>query len=149
MKFITKTHEVARNSTRVRAQIPLRLHGQDAGNQFSEECHTVVVNMEGCGVRLSRPLQAGSAVLLDQLPCGMQVKAKVANCVPLGAGARFWLVGLALEVAGNIWCIQPAPADWGIDSKPPTASVVALPGKPNEWPYSVYSSRGEAHPGRK
>jgi hypothetical protein len=148
MKFIAKTHEAARNSTRVRAQIPLRLQAQDAGNPFSEECHTVVVNMEGCGVRLSRPLQAGSPVLLDQLPCGMQVRAKVANCVPLGAGAKFWLVGLALEVSGNIWCIKPAPADWGIDSKP-AASAVALPGKPNEWPYSVYSSRGEAHPGRK
>jgi hypothetical protein len=57
-------------------------------------------------------------------------------------------VGLALEQPGNIWCIQPAPANW--ESAPTAvAAAVPLPKKENEWPYSVFSSKGEAHPGRK
>ncbi len=142
-----KSYEAARRSTRIRAQIPFRLTSQDPAIPFSEHCHTLVVNTEGCGVRLSRPLDAGLSVLLDELPGGTSAPARVANCVPLGTGGNFWLVGIALEQPGNIWCIQPAPADWGESN--PIAAAVPLPKKENEWPYSVFSSKGEAHPGRK
>ncbi|HXM61352.1 MAG TPA: hypothetical protein VN950_10885 [Terriglobales bacterium] len=143
-----KSHEAERRSTRIRAQIPFRLASLDPEIPFSEQCHTLVVNTEGCGVRLSRPLEAGLSVLLDELPGGTSAPARVANCVPLGTGSNYWLVGIALEQPGNIWCIQPAPADWGIEAKPVVAAV-ARPKKENEWPYSVFSSKGEAHPGRK
>ncbi|HWY55504.1 MAG TPA: hypothetical protein VNZ03_13625 [Terriglobales bacterium] len=142
-----KSPEAARRSTRIRAQIPFRLASLDPTVLFSEQCHTLVVNTEGCGVRLSQPLEPGLPVLLDQLPTGTSAPARVANCVPLGTGGNFWLVGLSLEQPGNIWCIQPAPADWG--SAPVVAAAVPLPKKENEWPYSVFSSKGEAHPGRK
>lgn len=148
MSSAVKSYEAARRSTRIRAQIPFRLVSLDAAIPFSEHCHTLVVNTEGCGVRLSRPLEAGMPVLLDELPGGTSAPARVANCVPLGTGSKYWLVGIALEQPGNIWCIQPAPADWGIEAKPVVAAVPP-PKKENEWPYSVFSSRGEAHPGRK
>jgi hypothetical protein len=86
--------------------------------------------------------------MLDELPGATSAPACVANCVPLGTGANYWLVGIALERPGNIWCIQPAPADWG-SGPTPTAASVAPPKKENEWPYSVFSTKGEAHPGRK
>ena len=136
-----------RHSTRIRAQIPIRVTSLDPAFEFSEHCHTLVVNTEGCGIRLSHALEPGLRVMLDELPAGNRAEARVANCVPLGGEGRFWLVGIALEESGNIWCIQPAPADWG-DSKPPVASVPP-PKKTEEWPYSFFSSKGEAHPGRK
>ena len=89
-------------------------------------------------------------VRLDDLPGGNHATARVANCVPLGTENKYWLVGLALDQAGNIWCIHPAPTDWEVEPAPlaPVASS-ALPTKKNEWPYSQFSTRGEFHPGRK
>jgi hypothetical protein len=86
------------------------------------------------------------SVLIDELPAGNSALARVASCVPLGSDGRYWLVGLALEEPANIWCIQPPP-DWK-DVAPPVAAVSA-PRKSNEWPYSFFSPKGEAHPGRK
>lgn len=135
-----------RRSTRIRAQLPIRVTSQDPTIQLSERCHTLVVNPEGCGVRLSRPVDCGLSVLIDELPAGNSALARVASCVPLGSDGRYWLVGLALEEPANIWCIQPPP-DWK-DVAPPVAAVSA-PRKSNEWPYSFFSPKGEAHPGRK
>jgi hypothetical protein len=140
--------EASRRSTRIRAQIFFRLTSLNPAAPFSEQCHTLVVNTEGCGVRLTQPLEPGLSVSLDELPGGTSAAASVANCVPLGTEGKYWLVGLALDQPANIWCIQPAPADWGIAEKALKAAV-APPKKENEWPYSVFSTKGEAHPGRK
>jgi hypothetical protein len=147
MSSDAKSFEAARRSTRIRAQIPFRLTSLDSSVPFSEQCHTLVVNTEGCGVRLARPLEPGLPVLLDELPGGTSAPAQVANCVPLGTGSNYWLVGIALDQPGNIWCIRPAPENWGELNA--AAVAVPLPKKENEWPYSVFSSKGEAHPGRK
>src|SRR5262249_42359975 len=150
--IIAKTYEKARRSTRIRAQIPVRVTSLDASIGFSEQCSTVIVNTQGCGVRLSRSLEPGIAVRLDELPIEQLVTARVANCVPLGNDNKYWLVGLALDQPGNVWGIHSAPADWG-ESKAAAAAAAAtptpVPAKPGEWPYSVFSSKGEAHPGRK
>jgi hypothetical protein len=89
------SYQVERRSTRIRAQIPLRLTSLEATGSFSESCHTLVVNTEGCGVRLSRPLEPGAAVRLDEMPSGNAMDGRVANCVPLGP--KHWLVGIQLE----------------------------------------------------
>src|SRR5579863_10608436 len=122
--------EATRRSTRIRAQIPIQIVSLAPGVAFSEHCHTLVVNTEGCGVRLTRALEPGTPLSLEELPCGKSVRARVANCVPLGTGSRYWLVGIALEEPANIWCIQPAPADWGVEAKP-LASAVPPPKKEN------------------
>jgi hypothetical protein len=142
MSSTAKSYEAARRSTRVRAHIPFRLVSLDPDFAFNEHCYTLVVNTEGCGVRTTQALEPGLAVLLDELPGGRSATARVANCVPLGSEGKYWLVGLALDQRGNVWCIQPAPVDWG-----PQAPVAAK--KKQEWPYSLFSSKGEAHPGRK
>jgi len=72
-------HAAPRRSTRVRAQIPVRITSQDPAFEFSEACHTLVVNTEGCGVRLTRPLDAGLPVSVSDLPDGGSARARVAN----------------------------------------------------------------------
>jgi len=90
-------------------------------------------------------------VRFDELPGGKGVTGRVANCVPLGAEGKYWLVGLALDEPGNIWCIHPAPQDWGTETAAAAAAVSAIapPAKKGEWPFSQYSNKGEFHPGRK
>lgn len=154
MEAPAKPSEASRRSTRIRAQIPVRVTSLDPALAHSERCHTLVVNTQGCGVRLSRALDAGVQVRLDELPTGQVVTARVANAVPLGADGKYWLVGLAMEQTGNVWGIHPAPADWGSEPKAVLAAASAgaatgIPAKKNEWPFSQFSNRGEFHPGRK
>jgi len=139
--------ESVRRSTRIRAQIPIRITSAAADFEFSEYCHTLVVNVDGCGVRLTRPLDPGLPLSLDELPCGKTVPARVANCIPLGTQGRYWLVGIELDQPENVWCIQPMPEDWSNDYKPAAAALP--PKKSNQWPYSSFSVKGESHPGRK
>jgi len=142
-----------RRRTRIRAQIPLRVTSLDPAIPFSESGHTLVLNTEGCGVRLSRPLEPGLAVSLDDLPADKSVTARVANCVPLGAGGQWWMVGIALDEPGNIWGIHPSPADWGSEAAIATAAAAGnsapSTAKSGEWPFRQFSSRGEFHPGKR
>ncbi|MGO9127337.1 MAG: hypothetical protein ACLP6G_20915 [Terriglobales bacterium] len=139
------TYEALRRSTRLRAQIPVRIVSQDPGVGLSERCQTVVVNCEGCGVRLPRAVAVGVLVSLEELPGGLSARARITSCVALG---KDWLVGIELEQRGNVWSIQPAPADWTSGPAAATATIPA-PQKKGEWPYSFFSGKGEAHPGRK
>jgi len=149
MDSTEKTTDSGRRSTRIRAQIPLRVTGLDATNPFSEVGHTLVVNTQGCGVRLSRPLKPGTEVFLDELPTGKRATARVANCVPLGVGSKCWVVGIALDEPGNIWGIHPAPEDWGSEPAAVAAAAETTCAKSDEWPYRQFSNRGEFHPGRR
>ena len=151
MTVITRQSEAPRRMTRVRVEIPVRLATMAPAPVFAEESHTLVVNPQGCGVRLSRSLDPGTRVLLDGLPGGLQATARVANCLPLGHDGRFFLLGLALETAGNIWGIKSPPADWGVAGAQVVAPVAVAedPVKKKNWPYSLFSEKGEAHPGRR
>ena len=143
--------EAPRRMTRMRVEIPLRLATLSPAPIFAEESHTLVVNPQGCGVKLSRALDPGTRVLLDGLPGGMQATARVANCLPLGTDGRFYLLGLALENPGNVWGIKNPPDDWAFAATPETAPAPTIedPLKKKNWPYSLFSSKGEAHPGRR
>jgi hypothetical protein len=152
MDSTEKSPEALRRSTRIRAQILLRITSLDPATPFSETGHTLVLNTQGCGVRLSCPLQPGTAVSLDDLPGGNSVSARIANCVPLGTGGQWWMVGIALDEPGNVWGIHPAPADWGSETPLTSAAAAApsaSPAKSGEWPFHQFSSRGEFHPGKR
>ena len=137
--------------TRMRVEIPVRLTTLAPAPLFAEQSHTLVVNPQGCGVKLSKALEPGTRVLLDGLPSGAQVTARVANCLPLGTDGKAFLLGLALEEPGNVWGIQKTPADWDMVDTASAAPVESAedPVKKKNWPYSMFSAKGEAHPGRK
>ncbi len=137
--------------TRMRVEIPVRLATLAPAEVYAEQSHTLVVNPQGCGIKLSRALEPGTRVLLDGLPGGASAYARVANCLPLGTDGKAFLVGLALETPGNIWGIQKTPADWeGEDAAAPTpVPPKEDPSKKKNWPYSMFSQKGEAHPGRR
>lgn len=101
-----------RRGTRIRAQIPVRITSLDPAANFSENCYTMMVNPQGCGVRCTRPLATGLRIRVDELPGRKTALARVANTRQLAAGSKYWIVGLALETPNNLWCITPAPADW-------------------------------------
>ena len=68
METTSTSREAARRSTRIRAQIPVRITVIEGSSYFSQSCHTLVVNTAGCAVRLSQPLELATAVCIDQLP---------------------------------------------------------------------------------
>ncbi|MFZ0284942.1 MAG: hypothetical protein WAL32_06900 [Terriglobales bacterium] len=148
MEPAASSYETLRRTTRVRAEVPVLIVSHDPGVSLSEHCQTVVVNCEGCGVRLTRPLEVGLRVSIEDLPGGLSAGARVTSCVALGGGGTNWLVGLELEQRGNIWSIRPAPTDWASGPAPSPVGFPA-PSKKGEWPYSFFSGKGEAHPGRK
>jgi len=137
--------------TRLRVEVPLRLATLAPAPLFAEESHTLVVNPQGCGVKLSRALDPGTRVLIDGLPGGAQVTARVANCLPLGNDGKWYLLGLALDEPGNVWGVTKPPADWENVQAPEPVPVAPAedPTKKKNWPYSLFSQRGEAHPGRR
>jgi hypothetical protein len=114
----TASQSQRRRGTRVRAQIPLRITSLDPATDFAESCHTLVVNPQGCGIRCSRPLAAGIQIRMDELPGRGTALATVACTRRLSENSKYWIVGIALESPGNLWCIAPAPSDWGVYSPP-------------------------------
>lgn len=148
MSFTPTIKKAPRRSTRIAAQIPVRVVSLDPSVECDEHCHTVVVNTEGCGVRLARELKPGLPLQLEELPGGHQARARVASCAPLGAEGKYWLVGIGLEHPGNVWCIAPAPEDWAAAPQPTPVAAPAVQ-KAGQWPYSNFTNKGESHPGRK
>lgn len=137
-----------RRSTRVRVEIPVRVTTLPPAGAFSEDTHTLVVNPQGCGVKVSQALPIQTRVRLDGLPGGMSANARVANCLPLGTGGKAFLVGLALDNPENVWGLQAPPEDWGEEARSETLAQED-PVRKKNWPYSMFSSKGEAHPGRR
>jgi hypothetical protein len=115
-----------RRGTRVRAQIPVRITSLDPQVDFSENCHTILVNPQGCGVRCSRPLDAGIQLRVDDLPGWGTTMARVACTRPMSEGSKFWIVGIAIESPANLWCIAPVPEDWGAYSWPAKFSPASI-----------------------
>ena len=115
--------------TRMRVEIPVRLATLAPAEVYAEQSHTLVVNPPG----------------------DAHAHARVANCLPLGTDGKAFLVGLALETPGNVWGVQKTPADWeGEEAAVPTpVQSTEDPIKKKNWPYSMFSQKGEAHPGRR
>jgi hypothetical protein len=110
LKLISFSNQrAARRGSRVSVEIPITLSGLDPAHPFSEPCITILVNPQGCGARFPRRLEIGAAVRLEGLPAGINVTARVVNCIAI---EKFWLLGLALDEPGNVWGIQSPPEDW-------------------------------------
>jgi hypothetical protein len=44
----------------------------------------------------------------------------------MGEGSKYWIVGVALESPGNLWCIAPTPSDWGSYASAPKFFPVSV-----------------------
>jgi hypothetical protein len=100
-----------RRGTRISCKIPITLKSLDADHHFSESGTVILINPQGCGVRLGRPVEVGTTVRLEGLPNG-NITAQVVNCISLGEHEKFWLLGMALDQPGNVWGVQKPPKDW-------------------------------------
>jgi hypothetical protein len=106
----------ARGGTRIPCQLAITLTSLDLHRPFSETCHVVVVNMQGCAVRTHRTLEVGTAVRLQGLPAATSsVTGRVVNSISFGEQEKLWLLGLALDERGNVWGVQTPPQDWSTE----------------------------------
>jgi hypothetical protein len=138
-----KTQHAIRRSTRLPLEVPVLLTSLNAAVTFSEQCNTTLVNAHGCGLIVPRELAHGIQVRLEIVSAKRHTTARVAEVVPLGGDPETWLVGLELEVPGNFWGIEYAPADWRIEEIPPPAieqprldqepSAAAKPAQSRRW----------------
>jgi hypothetical protein len=155
------TPKTMRRSTRLRVEIPVSITSLDRMRPFAERCEMLVVSAQGCGFRSTRALQLETPIMINDLPGGRSVTARIANCVPLGSDGKSFLIGAALYTHGNVWGIQNAPEDWGAaaESDPvPAPSAVPKMQKVKEavasasggsqekksWPYNLFSDGAEA-----
>lgn len=72
------TTKATRRSTRVRVEIPVTVTSLDRKHPFSGPCVALVVSAQGCGFRASQALPLETPVLLNDLPDGGKVSARVA-----------------------------------------------------------------------
>ena len=90
----------------------------------------ILVNLQGCAARFSRPLDVGATVRLEGLPRGC-ANARVVNCISVEKSGKLWLLGLALDEPGNVWGIDTPPPDWYVD----------VPVRANEVGFSARAGR--------
>lgn len=110
-----KSGHAIRRSTRLPLEVPVRVTSLSADFPFSEPCHTTLVNAHGCGLISPTAIAGGIQVRIEIVSAGRHTTARVAEVVPLGGQPETWLVGLELEIPGNFWGIEYAPADWRVE----------------------------------
>lgn len=152
------TPKTTRRSTRLRVEIPVSIMSLDRQRPFAERCELLVVSAQGCGFRSTRALPMGTPIMINDLPGGRSVTARVANCLPLGNDGQYFLIGASLYTHGNVWGIQNAPEDWGIAAQSDPVPASASPHAENvkaaaaagantqkkSWPYNLFSDGAEA-----
>ena len=150
------TAKTTRRSTRLRVEIPVSVTSLDRRRPFAENCVVLVVSAQGCGFRSGRGLQLETPILLNGLPGGGSVTARVASCIPLGGDGQQYLIGAALYTQGNVWGVVDPPADWKIaaENAPvgPNAAPAATPQLKvdrQQWPYNLFAENAESDRGRK
>jgi PilZ domain-containing protein len=147
-----KSQHAIRRSTRLPLEIPVRVTSLDAARPFSEQCNTTLVNAHGCGLIAPCEFGHGIQVRLEIVSAKRHTTARVAEVVPLGGDPETWLVGLELDVPGNFWGIEYAPADWKIEEAPapvaapqeskPASGASAKPAPPRRWRLTDISAGG-------
>lgn len=152
------TPKTTRRSTRLRVEIAVNVTSLDRMRPFAERCTTLVVSAQGCGLRSSRALQLETPIMLNDLPGGRSVTAKVVNCVPLGSDGKAFLIGASLYTHGNVWGIANPPEDWKVAAEqnvPAPSALKAAGSEPalnvnkKSWPYNLFSEGAEKHTNRK
>ena len=102
-----------RRSSRVPANVPIRVTSLEPNGQFSEVCETLVVSAHGCALRFPIRLHAGSALQLHTRE-GRETTAYVVACEPLGSDGQSWRLGARLDRPENFWGLEACPEDWRV-----------------------------------
>ena len=107
-----------RRSSRIDQAIMLAVQGVDALRApYREEVTTRTISCHGCTYQMKHEVRPGDIVLLNmgQGAKGnpeISTRARVKWIQKLNTPDQTYNVGVELEVAGNIWGIASAPADW-------------------------------------
>jgi CheY-like chemotaxis protein len=112
-----------RQGTRIKCEIPLTLVSLDPAQPFSGPCLVILANPNGCAVRCNHWLDVGTAVRLEGLPTGSVITARIVNCISLGPYEKVRILGLALDMPGDVWGIKNPPEDWS----PKSSSTISGP----------------------
>lgn len=113
-----QSQHAIRRSTRLPLEVPVRVTSLDPTTPLAEDCNTTLVNAHGCGLIAKHEIPRGMRVRLEIVSARRHTTAVVSEMVPLGGDPETWLIGLELDVPGNFWGIDYAPADWKIDEAP-------------------------------
>ena len=107
----TTTIDTMRRSTRIRAQMPVRVRSLDPSVPFDLLTSTIIVNAQGCGVQSDAELPLNLPVELsldDRTTTG-----RTLNSAVIDASRSIYITGIALDHPGNFWGMASPPADWG------------------------------------
>ena len=118
------TGPALRRSTRVKAEIPVRVRSLDPGVSFEADCKTLLVNAHGCGFQSPAQLPVGIAVLFSIQD--RQATATVLNATALGENSGLWVIGAKLHQSGNFWGLSSPPDDWCLAAAPNTSAPGAI-----------------------
>ena len=122
MALAEQPQHAIRRSTRLPLEVPVRITSLDTNAPLTEDCNTTLVNAHGCGLITRREIPRGMRVRLEIVSARRHTTATVSEMVSLGGDPETWLVGLELDVPGNFWGIDYAPADWKIDEVPDSSA---------------------------
>jgi hypothetical protein len=106
-----------RRSSRVPAQVPVRVTSLEPSPQFSGICETLVVSAHGCALRSPLKLDTGSTLRLHSRG-GRQATAYVVFCQPMGADGQGFRLGAQLDRPENFWGLDSYPDDWRVVEMP-------------------------------
>ncbi len=127
MGMSEQSQHAIRRSTRLPLEVPIRVTSLDPAHPISEDCNTTLVNAHGCGLIAKQEIPRGTRVRLEIVAARRHTTAVVSEVVPLGGNPETWLIGLELDVPGNFWGIDYAPADWKIDEVPTPSKAEPKP----------------------
>jgi hypothetical protein len=103
--------ETIRQSTRVPTRILLTIVSLNPYIEFSEACHAVSVNAQGCAMHCQKSIPVATPVLL-RLENGKEARGQVAFCKGSSSNEKLWGLGIVLDKPGNFWGLNPCPKDW-------------------------------------
>jgi hypothetical protein len=114
----TRFNNQRRRSERISQSLPIVIRGIDLlGQPFEERTSTFACNLHGCRYSSKHQLPQNAWVTIET-QSGTQarnVRARVAWSQRPQSIREFFQIAVELEHPANIWGLDPAPADWGLE----------------------------------
>jgi len=100
---------LVRRSDRISLAVPIQVAGTDAfGQDFKDDCRTIIVSRYGAKIALCRDVPAQEEVQVNCLSTGISAGARIVGLISSGDGV--WHYGLEfLDPQVNVWGIEFPP----------------------------------------